>query len=108
GNMTEAIASGFGQILSPVKPQGQTERKEDPLYFVIVLPEFSCATADVYREFDRIAAPNQKVDITKVKKLSQKRPIENQLLFNDLAPAAITVQPKLGKLMASVEKIVGR
>ncbi|CAN5776742.1 4-(cytidine 5'-diphospho)-2-C-methyl-D-erythritol kinase [soil metagenome] len=96
-----AIVSGFGESIIRVE-----RFREDVL---LLLPEFGCATGDVYQAFDALIAERAQgaephvFDETGVWELIEMaradRAIPAAKLFNDLAAAACVVRPELKALL---------
>lgn len=87
-----AIIRGRGELVEPV-----------PLdvagYVVLILPEFGCATKDVYAAFDDLDPPPSRISPAY---FSGSVVSAHQLMscaYNDLEPAAFAVEPRLAKLM---------
>ncbi|MFG0284840.1 MAG: hypothetical protein ACF8R7_10505 [Phycisphaerales bacterium JB039] len=71
---------------------------------VLVIPHFQCATAEVYRAFDRLApGPLRAQEITEmVIAGSAALAGGGARLFNDLAGAAESIEPRLASLRAAI------
>jgi len=86
-----AVVTGAGDRIESV-PMGLT------LHIVLIFPPFGCSTSQVYRGFDELAGPDQRVNLSPVRALAASRPVNPDALFNDLAAAAGRVEPKLAAL----------
>ncbi len=73
--------SGVGEIVTP--------SKSVPMHIVLVVPEYSCSTQDVFQAFDTIGCQNAKGT-------------------NDLLASAMTVQPKLKEDMQTLFRVTGK
>lgn len=71
----------------------------------LICPPFGCPTGPVYRAFD--AAPTGHCDEARVRARSA-RSVSGDELFNDLASAAESVEPRLGPLRRAIASGVGR
>ena len=68
-------------------------------FVVLILPPFECATAAVYRVFDTLPPPQRRLTASQDAAAFDAATLEQQVLVNDLEPAAIRVQPRLGELL---------
>lgn len=77
-------------------------------WMAIVVPPYSCATGEVYAAFARGGAPATRRRDTPW--LDGPAPAAALMprLFNQLEPAAFTVQPRLGELHARLDGLSGR
>lgn len=109
-----AIVSGLGDSVDRVA--------RVPADVLLVVPPFACATADVYRAFDRFAdqgpsharisrgapavARGEPEDDALVRRRAAKaieiHRVEGRSLFNALTPAAMSVEPRLRPLLSAV------
>ncbi|MCL4221460.1 MAG: hypothetical protein KJZ65_08815 [Phycisphaerales bacterium] len=89
------IVSGLGEQVE------RMVRLADPL--VLVCPPFGCATPPVYHRFDSLPASG--LDDARVRRLAAQRDLI--ALFNDLAPAAEAVEPRLAELRQRVREHTG-
>lgn len=89
------IVSGLGEQIE------RTTRLTDPL--VLICPSFGCATPQVYRRFDSLPSPG--LDEARVRRLAEHRDLNT--LFNDLAPAAEDIEPRLANLRHLVREQTG-
>ncbi len=96
-----AIVRGFGESVERVASvKGELG---------LVIPEFGCATEKVYQMFDAIVKRGpwefraQAVCET-VKRAVERGSVVEKELFNDLRAAAETVEPRLTKLFAEMER----
>lgn len=117
GPARPAIVSGLGETVER-HPRVGAE-------VLLVVPPFSCATADVYRAFDRLAdeglsraritggapavARGDPADDQLVRKRAARAAeihrVEGRFLFNSLTPAAMTVEPRLRSLLSAVANV---
>lgn len=107
-NAASSLVEGYGEIMSPAHPPGQLD-------LVLVFPECVCGTAQVYREFDQMAALRREMNATfergrdAVRRLARgETPLNAEALFNDLAPAARQVAPELSELLEQASRIAER
>jgi 4-diphosphocytidyl-2-C-methyl-D-erythritol kinase len=88
------LGSGAGEIVEPFEPLAP--------HALLILPQpFALATADVYREADRLDLPRERAEITaRYEQLAAAlRPgagLAEELIVNDLEPAAASLCPPLG------------
>jgi 4-diphosphocytidyl-2-C-methyl-D-erythritol kinase len=87
------LGSGAGEIVEPFEPLAP--------HAVLILPQpFVLATADVYREADRLALPRENAEIRAryeqlVHALVAGARLPDGLLVNDLQPASLSLCPSL-------------
>lgn len=95
-----ALVSGFGERIQRIQPgHGGTE-------VTLFLPGFGCATGAVYGAFDGM---NPAVlDGESVERISSAGSLSDDLIVNDLTPAACEVSPKLGALIEALSGELGR
>jgi 4-diphosphocytidyl-2-C-methyl-D-erythritol kinase len=96
-----AVVEGFGEAMAP--------RDAPDLYIVLVLPEWSCATAEVYRHFDDL--PPRDFDEDSVRAAAAARSVSELVdheLRNDLLPAAVGLTPQLDALLGDLAVIAER
>ncbi|MEK6701558.1 MAG: hypothetical protein AABZ53_04795 [Planctomycetota bacterium] len=91
-----AVVSGVGETIESV-PRPEAE-------VVLVMPPFGCPTAAVYAAFDRRGVSEPVPDIARVRSLASAGHIDPATLFNDLEPAAIDVEPRLGEILDLVRR----
>jgi 4-diphosphocytidyl-2-C-methyl-D-erythritol kinase len=73
-----------------------------PLYSVVVVPQpFALSTADVYRESDRLSLGRSAVELDVVRH-QLTLGFSADLIVNDLAPAALSLAPRLGETLDEV------
>lgn len=70
--------------------------------FVIVPQDFGLATADVYREADRLGLPRDEPDVAD--RLRAVRAGGMPQLVNDLEPAALSLRPEIGRALEAVRE----
>lgn len=89
-----ALVTGFGDEISPAgSPRG-------PL--LLLFPDFGCPTPQVYRAFDALGPrPFRAEDVSQL--ADPRSPWPGAGLFNDLAPAAESVEPRLATLRTTLE-----
>jgi 4-diphosphocytidyl-2-C-methyl-D-erythritol kinase len=87
------LGTGAGDVVEPREPLPQHE-------FVIVPQEFGLATAEVYREADRLGLPRTASDLAH--ELSAVRAGGMPRLVNDLEPAAVSLRPQIGRALDAV------
>lgn len=99
-----SICRGRGEIVQPIG-------KPAPRWAVLVLPEVSMPTPDVYRRFDAMGLGREQ-DLTDEPDWETwtKLPSLELLprLVNDLEPPAFAIAPQLAKLRERIERLVGR
>jgi 4-diphosphocytidyl-2-C-methyl-D-erythritol kinase len=84
--------SGFGEII-------ETHRPLEGFAIAIAVPGFELATADVYRRWDRLEGPIGR----EVPARSLPGPLRDGMpIRNDLAPAAIDLEPELGDFLSDL------
>lgn len=79
-----AIIAGLGERCDPAP-------LERPIYMTLILPDLHCDTAAVYRKFDELR-PDARLRV-----ITPQRKAEG-VLTNDLADAALAVEPRLRRL----------
>ncbi len=94
-----AIVEGLGD---------QVARCSAPLdlHAVLIFPEAACPTGPVYAAFDRM--PDAALNRSRILALTEARPIDATLLFNDLTKPAQAVAPTLEPIAEQVRAIVNR
>jgi 4-diphosphocytidyl-2-C-methyl-D-erythritol kinase len=93
-----AIVAGFGEALAPA-----THRD---IHATLVLPDLACSTRDVYRAYDALGARHLRGD--DIVALPQTASPLPDILFNDLADAAVAVAPTLREMMARGRELAER
>jgi 4-diphosphocytidyl-2C-methyl-D-erythritol kinase len=112
-----ALVSGLGEVVERV------DRIEQSL--VLVLAPFGCATGPVYKAFDeayeqsqkryeldravrglsgpeRGTGPREQMVRGRAERMLRAGRLEDELLFNDLAKPAFSVEPRLGQLVTAL------
>ncbi len=103
---------------SPARPAlvGGLGRVEERLPVVqsdvlLAIPDFGCPTGAVYRAFDAAPTPKGRASVENVRAAAlaaaESGTIETTALENDLARAAIAVQPRLGAVLSDLARVVG-
>ena len=89
--------SGIGDAIKPLDPL-------EDFAVAVVVPEFGISTASVYRRWDALEGPIGDVvpDDDLPPTLRDQMPMRN-----DLLPAALSVEPRLGDFMADVGNVWG-
>ena len=88
-----ALGTGAGDVVERLGPLG-------PHAFVIVPLEFGLATADVYREADRLGLPRSESDLAS--RLREIHAGADPPFVNDLEPAAISLRPEIADALDAV------
>jgi 4-diphosphocytidyl-2-C-methyl-D-erythritol kinase len=88
-----ALGTGAGEIVERAEPLAEHA-------FVIVPQGFGLATADVYREADRLGLPRAASDLAD--RLHAVRAGGMPPLVNDLEPAALSLRPEIGRALEAV------
>jgi 4-diphosphocytidyl-2-C-methyl-D-erythritol kinase len=102
-----ALGTGAGEIVQPLRPLG-------PHAFLILPQRVALATAEVYREADRLGLPRPAEDLRSrrqelVAALASAGELAADLLINDLARAACSLCPEIdASLEAALEAGAGR
>jgi len=98
-----AVVEGFGETIaaSGTPPE---------LHLVLCLPEYGCATGEVYRRFDAYAPSRDEFAgaVAGVRRLAGCDRVHSEAPFNDLARAAFEIQPPLKALAASLAQLSER
>lgn len=117
-----ALVEGFGERIQPLP------RNTSPVQLVVIVPEFTCGTAAVYRAFDELddeetgddASASFAERAVAVRELAAAAAadasqatgcLERTLgprIFNDLQGAAVRNQPRLAETLGRVESIAER
>ncbi len=94
-----AWVTGFGQDLQPLSSPG-----DRPV--VLILPNFGCPTAQVYRRFDELLprVDDDPVPIDRLHQAAQRGNLRPADLVNQLEPAACGVQPRLADLLRQLRQ----
>ncbi len=89
--------SGIGEVIEPVTPL-------DDFAVAVVVPEFGLATREVYHRWDRLEGPEgaRVADDGLPPSLRGGMPMRN-----DLLPAALDLEPRLGDFMSDVASVWG-
>jgi len=96
-----AVIEGFGERIAPA-------REPHDLNLVLCLPEYGCATAEVYRLFDDRPPQAFEASAGRVRALAQAERLDAESVFNDLAEPAFVHRPQLRDLAASVADLAER
>ncbi|MGH8998823.1 MAG: 4-(cytidine 5'-diphospho)-2-C-methyl-D-erythritol kinase [Acidimicrobiia bacterium] len=88
---------GRGEMLEPLEPL-------DGPALVIAVPPFALSTADVYATWDRLGGPRSERRCPPPPALRALLP---EGLVNDLEPAALAAEPRLGPFRRSLEALTG-
>ncbi len=94
-----ALVTGLGQQIEPV-----TTSSGLGINLILILPPLRCPTGAVYRSFDEMGGAT--LDEARVRALMQSSHLANDQPFNDLAAAAMRVEPKLAEAQARVSAVV--
>ncbi len=91
------MMSGLGEVIDEVDPA-------TGFAVAVVVPEFGISTKDVYQRWDRLEGPegDEVADGLLPPSLRGRMPIRN-----DLLPAALDLEPRLGDFMADVSAVWG-
>jgi 4-diphosphocytidyl-2-C-methyl-D-erythritol kinase len=94
------LGTGAGDLVEPYEPLA-------PHAFVIVPRDVALATADVYREADRLGLPRRQDELSRLYAalLGELRPnarLPDELVVNDLEPAALSLCPAIGDTLEAV------
>lgn len=94
---THAVVTGTGERVDPVALP--------PMAVVLVPSPAGLATADVFREADRLGIPRASLDARDLYELVAERPerIATQL-ENDLQPATLSLRPELERTLATLRE----
>lgn len=99
-----SICRGRGEIVMPIG-------KPTPRWAVLILPEMTMPTADVYRRFDAMGLGREQ-DLLEEPDWRNWTTLKSDELLprlvNDLEPAAFEISPALGELRRRHEKMLGR
>lgn len=96
-----ALATGLGETLQPLP-------LNTALHLALILPNFTCPTGAVYKQFDALGSGSSQPDEPSVRALTQSALLADDALFNDLAAPAMAVQPRLRDAVAQVRQATGR
>ncbi|MCI0544794.1 MAG: hypothetical protein L0Z49_10180 [Actinobacteria bacterium] len=88
---------GFGEGV-------ETLRRLEGFSVAVAVPEFGLLTAEVYREWDRLEGP---IGEPLPERSAPPRLRDLTLLRNDLVPAAVSLEPRLGDYMADLRAMWG-
>lgn len=92
-----ALVTGLGDSIERVAL--------DETHLALIVPDFPCATGPVYKAFDTLdPAPFRADDVAA---MARARSAVGEALFNDLAPAAESVEFVLGSIRSRAEQIAG-
>lgn len=95
-----AVVGGVGEQLTAAP-------LHRPMDLVLILPALQCNTGAVYRRFDELK-PDAKVDEQAVQRAAEASVASEDLLFNDLAEAALDVEPQLRDVHFWCEEAIDR
>lgn len=99
-----SICKGRGEIVRPIG-------KPKPRWAVLILPEITMPTADVYRRFDAMGFGRES-DLTDEPDWKHWTTLNSDdllpRLINDLEAAAFEISPELGQLRSRHETMLGR
>jgi len=90
-----SAVSGRGERVQPLAPPERAA-------IVLIMPVFGCPTGAVYADFDRLPPPPARRDLADLAASTAQRGLHEDLLFNDLQPAAERVEPHLAELARSL------
>lgn len=95
-----ALGTGAGEVLEPLSPLA-------PHAFVVVPQPFELSTAEVYREADRLGLPRGSDELAGVRERIRDAAVPggvmgDDVLVNDLEPAAISLAPALAAVLEAV------
>jgi 4-diphosphocytidyl-2-C-methyl-D-erythritol kinase len=95
-----AVGSGAGEIVERFEPLAQHA-------FVVLPSEFALSTPDVFREADRLARPRSDAQLAHAYRdvtggLTPGRRLPDELIVNELEPAAISLCPACADALAAV------
>jgi len=96
-----AVITGIGERCDPMPLKSDVA-------LVLVMPALACSSGEVYRAFDRLHPDAREPAIERVRTLARAGVVEGERLFNDLAPPAIEVEPRLGETIEQIRPIAGR
>ena len=89
------MMSGIGDVIEPRRPLGGFS-------LAVVVPDFGLSTADVYRRWDEMEGPlGEELEPSGLPPHLR----EGIPLRNDLLPAALDLEPRLGDLMADLRSL---
>jgi 4-diphosphocytidyl-2-C-methyl-D-erythritol kinase len=94
------VGTGAGDLVEPYEPLA-------PHAFVVVPQDVALSTADVYREADRLGLPRVSDELSRRYSglLGALRPgalLPDELVINDLEPAALSLCPAIGDALEAV------
>jgi 4-diphosphocytidyl-2-C-methyl-D-erythritol kinase len=97
-----SLGTGAGDLIEPLAPL--------PAHALVVVPlPHALSTADVYREADRMCLARSTPDLEHCRGEVERavrsgEPLPEQLLTNDLGPAAVSLCPPIDGALAAVER----
>lgn len=99
-----SVCAGRGERVTPINPPL-------PKFVVLIFPNFSMSTPEVYRKFDEMKlassdAIGHQPDWSAWSKLAAGELLK--VLVNDLEGPAFSLQPELGELRRRIEQKIGR
>jgi 4-diphosphocytidyl-2-C-methyl-D-erythritol kinase len=89
-----ALVMRFGELVRRVQL--------DSTQLLLIVPNFGCHTADVYKEYDQSPLT---LDADRVIEMAQQGRVVDYELFNDLSLPAQRSQPELGSLISRVQRL---
>ena len=92
---TAALVTGLGEKLRPLALP--------PRRVLLLLPDFGCATAPVYRAFDQLGLGREPAELAALAKLLRCG-AETEPAFNDLESAACRAEPRLTNFLAAARQ----
>ncbi|MCC6682773.1 MAG: 4-(cytidine 5'-diphospho)-2-C-methyl-D-erythritol kinase [Phycisphaeraceae bacterium] len=95
-----ALVTDYGQQLEPIATA------KNIFKLILILPPQRCPTGAVYQVFDELGGAT--LDEPRVRALTKSQHVVSAQLFNDLAAAAMRVEPKLAEAHARVSAVVNR
>lgn len=99
-----ALCQGRGEIISPIEPG-------PGLQYLLLLPPFSCSTAEVYGNFslDLTGRPKIVEDIGVIVDMMRKGEVDllRRTVYNDLQLIAVKLYPQLGEIAREAEARLG-
>jgi 4-diphosphocytidyl-2-C-methyl-D-erythritol kinase len=98
-----SLGTGAGERLEPVAPLA-------PHAFVIVPQSFPLATAEVYREADRLGLPRGADELAERRRalataMTPGAILPEQIVVNDLEPASVSLAPGIAEALGDVRAV---
>ena len=91
------MMSGVGEVITRVEPL-------TAFSVAVAVPNFGLVTADVYRQWDEMGGPVGEVVASQELPPSLR---DDMPMRNDLAPAALELEPRLGDFIADIRSVWG-